>query len=430
MSDNYGSTQNLDVTADGGAESISLTPGASVVTGEFTVQAPKGGVDRNWPLCTCAVVKTSIVIDQPASGGSAINADDLPVMFDGYDGNSNLLGNIWPHDTFTGPIAKHLVEFISEGYQNPDGARVQIASSDGDNTVVYYQCLPFSHRAFEKSHHFAHWIGWLNALKIKIFLAPSTAIAGVSTGAVTKTPCTVRCWLEYVVSNELIMPPFNQWHLYESPATGGNTVTVQGIGTENGMNDVKGGSRLAGLFELTSVGNMGGEDDADNITGISIPQLGYDLTVNPDAYFLAFKRTMQGHRGPIAISASAPVVDRNGDPYTMAGSVLGSLNANTALYNPLRWPALSDAQISKVVKFGPGDLKIVHTYTTPPSSGKHRVVTNELREYGEGKKAEMIGKTGKRGKLERIYSNGMPDPQDVARHPGVHACLPERVIFT
>jgi len=428
---NYGSIQTLDVFADGGASSVSITPGASVQSAEFTVQAPKAGVDGNWPLAMNIMVKTSIVFDQAASGGSAIQPDCLAIAMDSFNVNSPLLGMTHPKDTYTGVIAKNVVEFFSAGYTSSDGGRVQVPSTDGDTTLVLYQLLPFAQENFERPHHFAPWLGWLNATKITAYVAASTAFStgGFSTGAVTKTPCSISCWIEYVVSSELIMPAFAQYHLYETPASGGTTATLQGIGTSNGMADVKDGSRLAMILELMNINGMGGATTADLVTAITIPQLGMDLTQYVDSFFSAFRRAMGGHRGPIALTSAAPATDRSGPPNIVATDVTGNLNGSTALYIPIRFPGRNQ-QISKLPRFF-GDLKVTQTYSTTPTSGKHRYVTCELREFGEGKKKEMIGKTGKsRYKLERIFGNGSPDGGDLQRHPNKIKSLPQRVIFT
>jgi len=426
---NYGSIQTLDVYADGGASAVSVTPGAAVQAVEFTVQAPKAGVDGNWPLAMNIMVKTSIVVDQPASGGSTLEVDETVNVIDSYNVNSPLLGLTHPRDTYTGPIAKNIAEFFSAGYTSSDGGRVQVPAADGDTTLVLYQLLPFAQENFERPHHFAPWLGWLNATKINAYIAASTAIGTYSTGAVTKTPCTVSCWIEYVVSSELLMPAFAQYHLYETPASGGTTATVQGIGTQNGMADVKDGSRIAMLLELANVNGMGGATTADVYTSINIPQLGMDQTFNIDSFFSAFRRAMGGHKGSIAASATVPYTDRSGPPNIVATDVLTNLNAAGALYLPWRFPGRNQ-QITKLVRFF-GDLKRTSSFSTVPSSGKYRFVTCELREFGEAKKKEMIGKTGKTAyRLERIYENGTPDGADLERHPNKTRSLPQRVIFT
>lgn len=425
---NYGSVQQFDVKADG-STTIALTPAATQVSGEFTVQAPKGGISGAWPIALGAMLKLAVGIDQPSSGGSAIYADDLPQIMAGYNVQSPWLGTLHERNTMTGPIAKHLVEFVGAGYTYTDGAMVVIPSTDGDTSVVLYQWLPFAQEAFERPHHFGWWLGWLTSTTITAYLAPATTIAAVSTGATIEAPCTLYCWIDYVVSSELIMPTVAQWHLYQQAASGGNTMLIQGIGTKHGLEDVEDGCRLAGLYELFSVKAMGGATTSDNVTSIQCAQIGMDITQNVDSFYAAYRRCIGGHRGPIALSATDPVTDRAGDPYTMQAGPQAALPGAYAMYLPVRSPG-RDQQISKVLRFG-GDMEIVQTFTTPPTSGKHSWVTLELRELGKQKKKELVGRTGKKGSytLETIYSTGMPDVRDQKRHPNKEFCLPERVVW-
>lgn len=430
---NYGIPQILDLVSDGGT-SVALTPGAAPVSAEFLVSAPRAGVGDNWPLALNFVSRFRTTFDQAASGGSVVNYDALACIADSFDVKSPVLGNTHPRDTFQGPIAKHLVEFVSTGYNYADGARIQIASSDGDTTVDVYFVLPWAHECAERPHHFAPWLGWLQNTKIVNYLAAANVLGTVSTGAVLKAPTSVQTWVEYVVSDELIMPTINQWHLYETPATGGTTAILNGLGTANGYNDLLDGSRIAGLYELTNAGPgtknlMGGATGADKYTSYTIPQFSQDVTVNVDAFFSAYRRVIGGHRGATATFLGNAEADNAGPP-NLSGATFNPgdlMNSAIALYIPIRSPGRL-MQLTKQMKFF-GDLKISRTFSTTPSSGKFRFVTNELRELGAAKKAELIGKTGRPGKLEPIWGGGSKGTADNARHPRRQACFPERVVF-
>lgn len=434
---NYGIPQILDLVSDGGT-AVSLTPGTAPVSAEFIVSAPRAGVGDNWPLALNYVTRFRVTVDQAASGGTAMNWDELACVADSFDIKSPVLGNTHPRDTFQGTIAKHLVEFVSMGYNYADGGRTQIASTDGDTTMDVYFILPHAHECGGRPHHFAPWLGWLQNTKIANYLAAANVLDGLSTGAVIKAPCTVQTWIEYVVSDELIMPSINQWHLYETPATGGTTAILNGLGTANGYNDLLDGSRIAGLYELTGAqGNakniMGGSATADQYTSYTIPQFSQDVTVNVDAFFSAYRRIIGGHRGPISNAVGVATHDsKSGNPFQMRGgqgtSTGDLMNTANALFIPIRSPG-HDMMLTKLMKFF-GDLKITRTFSSTPSSGKFRFVTNELRELGAAKKTELIGKTGRPGKLEPIWGSGSKGSADNARHPRRQAVFPERVVFS
>ena len=470
---NYGVPTLLDLTSDGG-NAVTVTPGSNPQAVQFLVQAPKAGLDDNWPLCTNIIVATDISIDQPESGASEINGDVLPLVIDSYDVNSPIFGLTHPRDTFTSPIAKHIVEFFCSGYRYSDGMRRQIGiSAGGVSFYTNYQVLPFAHELFTKPHHSAIWLGWLNATKVTTYVAGSAALNGVSSGA-SLGAATVRTWCEFVVSDELIMPTINQWHLYEPPASGGTTSILQGLGTPNGLLDVMDGSRVAALLELTPALGLGGVTDPAGVTSVTIPQFGQDVTVNIDGFFSAFHRVLGAHpeisknlfpggdgaatAANVAalqgLTANLTIDDRGGNPYQMATAVgkgpangfqlqqgligsglTGGYDPSSAgigiMYIPWRAPG-KDSQLTKIKKFW-GDLKVIRTFgnsRSAPSSGKYRFVTNELRELGPSKKKELVAKTGKPAKLERIYSSGVPDPRTAHLHPGKRdATLPQRVMF-
>lgn len=477
---NYGIPTLLDLVSDGGS-AVTVTPGNNPQPVQFLIQAPKAGLDDNWPLCTNIVSAASTILEASEGGAAPMTGDWMNLIMDSYDVNSPIFGLTHPRDTFTSPIAKHIVEFVCAGYRYSDGMRRQISGGAGTYNFTNYQLLPFAHELFEKPHHSAIWLGWLNATKVTNYVAQSGALSGFTgTSSNVFGNVTVRNWVEFVVSDELIMPTINQWHLYEVPASGGTTAIMQGLGTPNGLLDVQDGSRVASLFELSGSIGLGGVCDPAAIVGVTIPQFGQDLTVNIDGFFTAYHRAIGYH--PVISTGMVPggdsaanattvaglqaiindeltVDDRGGNPYVQqarvgltasVGSIANPNDLNVAdgsdnptapaslaghqglMYVP--WRALGrDSQLTKIKKFW-GDLKIIRNYGnggSAPSSGKHRFVTNELRELGPSKKNELIAKTGKPATLQKIYSTGVPDPRTAHLHGQNKrdATLPQRVMF-
>jgi hypothetical protein len=489
---NYGIPTLLDLVSDGGS-AVTVTPGANPQSVEFLIQAPKAGLDDNWPLCTNIICAADTLIDEPAEGtASALTGDEMALVMDSYDVNSPIIGNTHPRDTFTGPIAKHIVEFFCGGYRYSDGMRRQISAvGDTDFNYTHYQILPFAHELFEKPHHSAIWLGWLNATKVKNYVAASTALQAIGSAGsngIVIGATTIRNWVEFIVSDELIIPTINQWHLYETPASGGTTAIIQGIGTPNGLLDVQDGCRVAALLELTPANGLGGVTDPSTLVGVTIPQFGQDLTVNIDGFYSAFHRAIGRH--PVisrsvypggddtpanavpfaslttaanavnllqAQAAQLTIDDRGGNPYTMhalvgglPGAFGGVPNPNNlavadgqsnggsgnsligTMYVPWRAPGLS-SQLTKIKKFW-GDLKVIRNFGnggSAPVSGKFRWMTNEMRELGPAKKQQMLSMTGKPATLQRIYSTGTPDPRTANLHSANKrdATLPQRVSF-
>lgn len=418
---NYGMPQIHDLTSDG-ATQVAVTPATTVTSAEFVINAPKSAVGDNWPLAMALVTRVRCGLDQAASGGAAVNWDDLPRVVDSVNTSCPLFGTMFSRESSSGPIVKHIMEFFGKAYTYVDGARNQIPSTDGDVAVDQYFVQPFAHELLQKPHHAAPWMGWLAGGKHTVYIAGTAILDSLSTGLVLEATCNVQSWIEYVVSKKLLIPHFGQFHVYETPAAGGTTALLQGVGTNNGLSDVKDGSRLAALLELSDQKGMGAADGADNITSVTIPQLGQDITVNVDAFFAAFRGLVGGHRGPISGVSTTIVHDRSGNPEGMAATPNATMNTATAMYTPYRAPG-RDTQMTKIPKFF-GELKVIRSFTTAPTSGRHRFATLEFREFSNAKKREMVARTGKTVvRTGRIFS---AKPID---NKGDASVLPEFVDF-
>ena len=376
---NFGTPLLIDLLS-GGAPSVSVTPGAGLVPITFTTGALKQqvGLD-NWPVCAGIMTCTRLTFDQAAAGGTAVAWDDLFRCIDSFNVSIPGIGTTHAQAAFTGPAAKHIVEFQSARYRYVDHARAIIPSTDGDTTIDLYVNLPFANENYIEPRDFMPWVGWLLALQVTVNVATATTIAAVSTGAVTKAPGTVRAWLEAYIAPEPKIPLFSQWNKYSQAAAAGATaVVLQNVGQANGLNSVLQGCRLAALIEGMNKAGIGGTSTADVYTGYSSPDLGQDQTVNVDAIFASFLRQI-GHRGPISGAIAAnPLHDGGGNPYTMAGTPSNLLNDVSALYIPWRFSG-TEQKVTNVPKWKMGNLTVNRTFSATPSTGSYFFWTNEIR---------------------------------------------------
>lgn len=376
----------IDLAANG-ATSVSVTPGASIVPIQFTMPAPKFDARGNYPKATLIAIHVTTTFDQAASGGSAVNWDMLPVIIDSMQVQIPVIGVSHETSAYTGPIAKHVIEYMSLGYSYYGGARAQIASTDGDTTVDFYVALPFMNNAFYAGLQFCPWVGWLTNMQVSINMAASTALAAFSTGAVTKTPTTVKAWVEAVPTKRLTFPTFSQWRNYNAPAAGSNQALLQNVGQQGGLTCVSPGSRLAAIVELMNVLGLGGASTADNYTSVSCDLLSQPYTTNVDAFLLDFIDNQNGRsgrtRGATATTVMHPMA---GNPYTLAATP-NTVNAATAMFIPWRSPG-RDAEIGKQPKFQ-GNLTFIRTFTSAVVSGNFPFVTNELRQLSRDSAAQL-----------------------------------------
>lgn len=381
----------IDLAANG-ANSVSVTPGPSIVPVQFTMPAPKFDARGNWPKATGIAVHVTTTFDQAASGGSVVNWDMLPVIIDSMQVQIPILGVTHETTAYTGPIAKHLIEYVSLGYSYYGGARAQIASTDGDTTVDFYVFLPFMNNAFYSGLQFCPWVGWLTNMQVSINMAASTALAAFSTGAVTKTPTTIKAWVEAVPSKRLTFPTFSQWRNYIAPAAGSNQALLQNVGQQGGLTSVVPGSRLAGIFEMMNVLGLGGASTADNYTSFSMDLLSQPYTVNVDSFLLDYIDNQNGRSGRTRGATGATVMHpMAGNPYTLAATP-NTVNAATAMFLPWR-SCGRDAEIGKQPKFQ-GNLTLVRTFSSAVTSGNYPIVTNELRQLSRESAAQLGAMAG------------------------------------
>jgi hypothetical protein len=380
----------IDLLAGGSSLTAVLTPSATAIQ-QATFQP--GSLNQqvkgdNWPLARGIGVKGVTIFDQAASGGSVVEWDQLFRIWDSFNTFVPTLGTVHDKNVFTGPAAKHVMEFVGNGYRYCDWARAQLIASDGDVTLTLYVFLPFTAENFIQPEAFWPWVGWLKDMTVQTNLALSTAIAAVSTGAVVKTSMTISAWIEAYVLPQPIRFLISQWNRYLTNAASGNTsVLLQNVGQPNGLNGAVPGCRINAIFELMNVLGLGGASTGDLFTSFQSNELGQDITYNPDAFVSAYK-SLTGHAGPINGFGATPGADGAGNPNTMASTPNGSLNNVAIAYMPWRFPS-KNQRIENCVKWAGGNITLTRNFSTVPTTGTHTIYTNEIRELDGAKWREL-----------------------------------------
>jgi len=387
----YGPPVLVDLVS-GGSPSVSVTPGTTVQSVSFTMGTQLPALDGdNWPLAKSIVTRVTNTFDQAAAGGSVVNWDELFRTNDSFDLlMPSFVGTYMRKEVYNGPSAKHIIEFFSLGYRYYDHARAQIPAADGDTTIDLYTALPFSNDNFTNAHQFFVWLGWMQNLILTVNIATATTIAAVSTGAVTKAPCTIKAWIEAYPAMEPCVPLINQWTRFTQAAAAGSTsMLLQNVGQANGLTGVMNGSRLAALVELMNVLGYGATSTSDNYTQFQSSDLGQPVANNVDGFVGSFLSQI-GHRGPISgIGASTPIHDGGGNPYTMAATPNNALNATTLGYLAWRFPA-TDQLLQLVLRWRLGNLNITRFFTSTPTTGSYIVLCNEIRQTDATMRASLL----------------------------------------
>ena len=421
MQRHYGTPMPIDLFVGGANPSATLTPGASVQPVVFQPaslnQEVKGD---NWPLARGILIKAVTVVDQAASGGTALNWDQLFVCFDSINTQSKLLGTLHDKTVFTGPVAKHLIEFVSNGYRYVDWARAQIAAADGDTAAVtLYLYAPFTNENFIQPEAFWPWTGWLQDMLLTVNLAAATAIAQFSTGAAIKTSFVITASLDCYVVPQPIRMLVSQWNKYQTnAATGNQNILMQAVGQQNGLPSALPGCRLAGLFELCTPNAMGGASTGDLFTSFSSTELAQEPVLQVDNFMMAY-RTATGRGGPISLSAAIAAHDGSGNPNTMAATPNTSLMNVAQMYVPWRF-ASKNQRLENTLKWPGGNITLNRQFTVTPSSGTHTVITNEIRQLDDGKWRELERIAGLSGVPALMLSDRQLREGQMAVQAGVY----------
>lgn len=406
MSRRFGSPMILDLKAGGAGASASVTPGAGAIDTSFTAPTIKSAVGSdNYPLCRGIMVKVALVLDQAASGGSAINSDELHRAIASFNVNVPKIGTTHDRSVFTGPVAKHIAEYFALGYGYCDHSRAQIAAADGDTTVTLYTFLPFTNETLEDPEAFWIWVGWMRDMELTVTIAAATAIAAASTGAVTKAPCTITAWLECYTAPQLILPAISQWNRYTTTAANGQTLALlQNVGLSgNGLVDAEQRVRLAAMLEVMSPLGLGGASTGDLFTSFGCPELHQDQTSNIDGFLTSFRSMVQGRGRPGSLSASIAAHDGAGGLHTMAATPNGSPFSSTLKFIPWRYMPLNGR-----IEFAPkvhGNLTLNRGFTVAPSSGLHLIITNEIRQLTGGKLNQLQAEAGIPAGTQRVHAS-------------------------
>lgn len=376
-----------------GAESVSLTPGASQQTGTFGITGidPVTGGKRNYAQGFWLHLTT--VVD-PDGAGNAVSHDKLGKVLASARLFSPLMGEVFPHKSTRGAVLYHIIQVLGLGYSYPQAARGQIpASTDSDVTIDLFYFLPLSYEVLKKPHETSQWVGLFDQGLLEGTLDVSTALDGDYAGAVIKATTALRAWVEYIPSPDDFLGCPVQWREREI-AGGGSQPTLVGVGQETQLQGVRTGCGLMWLSMLTDATGIGmsGPDGTDNITQIELPWRSQKLLRNLDPYFLTLRRAAGRRVGPVAGQGTTIIHDGAGWPFTMSDTPNNRPAASSqSMFLAPVFPG-RDAETSKFQRVN-GNLRINLTVTAAITTS-HRVVTCEFMEWEDTKRDQLFTAMG------------------------------------
>ena len=368
----------IEAKLGNGSKSQTFTPTTSAQQFDFFVDGstnvtPQTANQPQRPLCALGqVIELSTSIDQLSTGTASITDDDMARCIANVTMSGDPLGTIAESTAFTGPILKHLIEFVGFGFAN--GADAQVASltvpgsSHTTTALTRYFTVPHAQQFLANPIVSALWLGIVNQLKISVTVAASTALGAVSTGATTLGTNTLRVCTTVVPNDKWHWPILSSWVL-ENPLGGSTSMTLRRFG-EAGAAGSEPVDYVHTIAYLSNHIGLGGNQALDNIASINSPKLGLSSVQNIPQMLKARIEAQRFGASPILISDDLNYVQ---------GQTATGMNLAGAKLLMVKQPGLG-MLMDNMLPAGKGyELPIDLTYAGATPSTAHAVAIGSMR---------------------------------------------------
>jgi hypothetical protein len=356
-----------------GNKTVTYTPGAAQ-SYDFFVDGSVNISPENKPLCAVSqVIELATTVNTPSTGTASLKDDDLARLIGSVQMHGDPLGTILDSTVGTGPILKHLIEFVGLGFnRGPDAPVATVTVPASSSTAATYTRrleIPHSQGWHTNPMSSALWLGIIDQLKITVTLAASTALAAVSTGATSSgAGSTLRVITPVVPNTHWHWPILAQWIL-ETPEGGSNTVKLRRFGEAN-ASGTEAVDYLHTVAYLSNKVGLPGNQALDNLASVNCPKLGIYNMQNLNQFSLARIEAQRWGQAPVGMSQNMNYVQ---------DAVSDGNDMDSLKFLMLRQPGL-DMRLdgTKAVVAG-YDLPIELTYTGATPSTNHAVVLGSMR---------------------------------------------------
>jgi hypothetical protein len=311
--------------------------------------------------------------------------------------NTPMGGTLIDPTVMNGMVAKHLSNYVQNGYREEALNEQPIPPTAGTYTRYVYFYIPFSQKWNVNPDQFAQWLGWLNNGQLEVFAQTNDndmfeAANGAATDVLNSV--TMSAALDMVPWPEIIVPPYVVLRRYEVAAqASSNGPTLLNVGSAGALQGVEDGSRLIGMFFSHQANGFVGSGTADEIQSTTLTWRDQTQTLFMDDFFLRWLQTSH-QRPPMGFDVSGTAASHGVDtttPYPNQLEVAGSLADAGARYTPLVWPELNSliTYYQKVKGNYPMDMVF-----SASQDNVFRVYTLELKQYSVDKCSEMLSSMG------------------------------------
>lgn len=395
-------SNQIDLRSRTGSRTLVVSPGESA---EFVINAQQsrigagGGSAGLYNYVRGIMLKAAISVTRTHSTGTLtpIWADRFPMALKSINLNTPMDGTIIDPTIMSGMVAKHLFDYVGNGYREEALNQQPIPDTAGTYVRYVYLYLPFAQKWNPWPDHFAKWLGWLNNGQLEIFVQDADTNAFESaTGADTDVinSVTMSVGLDMVPWPEIIIPPDVILRRYQVSADGSSSgPTLLNVGSAGALQGVEDGSRLVGMFYSHQANGFEGSGTADQIQSTTLTWRDQTQTLFTEDFYLRWLQTTH-QRPPMGFDVAGTAASHGVDvttPYPNQLEVGGSLADAGSRYTPFVWPELGGlvTYFQKVKGNYPLDMVF-----SEDQSNVFRVYTLELKQRSLDKCSEMLSAMG------------------------------------
>jgi len=388
-------TMETQLKGSNGSDTITIDPtssGASLEAG-FRFDNIDARLLDAWLYGLFVRFHIRFTLDQPSSGGAIVRPDELYRVIKGISLKNDDIGQIYQPGDLNGPQLGLLAQIVSLGYRLPYIPRADIPAADGDTSVYLPVVVPLAHLCFHKGHQTGIWNGFLkNNGEVKILFNDQTALAAVSTGAVTKATFDVRAELIYSVEKEARPPVIWHWRSRTTPPNE-TKHTIRNVCQGQGITGASGEGKIAGLWYMSNTKGLGGAGGVDNLQRVFLRDRGQP-TFNLGAPFYGSASNMINFIEETRDRNIFAAVQSGAYPLALGTAVDGPPNVASAYFWPAFWPHVQGQQVSKCQRWH-GDYNVEFDYGSTPSASavwvslEQSFLTQQQEDYLTGERMKL-----------------------------------------
>jgi hypothetical protein len=347
MLQNHTGFQTFPLSAAGGGDFPSLTPGSPTVWNLNTIPLFQGNLANYVPALAVTITGT---LNQIGGSGVRIPFDGLyRILIESLEVRNAWHGSPMSPQHVKGAMLP-IIEQMAAGYRLFSRKRGFFPAAAAAYPFSFSFPVPLSIGLGAKPHHTSQLAALYKEAQFSLQTAQAAILTALSPGA-TVTALQARCSAILLPEPELRVGPVMEWIDYQVAATAGQVnVPIQSFGNNSQLTKMEKGSGLFYFGLLTSNQGLPGPFLPENITRLNVPWRGQYDTGHMQPYIAQQILAMGNQRqiGSAADQGAATALSDTGNfPYTAALDQVGASELQGLLAVPLVVPT-TELELSKL----------------------------------------------------------------------------------